>query len=110
MRSGTWLGLAAVGALAACSSLPWMDYGEPPPECNDVFAADQRLVWAGRADPFALGVMVEHFQGRPPRAGDIFVGQPAATLGFAGPGTRAACIVFEDSILVGPVPDGWRPP
>jgi hypothetical protein len=101
--------LALVAGLAACGSIPLVDYGEPSPECAPVFETGVPLEWAGRGDLVDLGLVDLEQTDLPIE--DIYVGRAAADAVVAPPGSRVYCSSSEmGGAMSGPVPQGWQPP
>jgi hypothetical protein len=100
-----------IAVVAGCSSVPWVDYGEPPAACGDVFART-RLEWAGEGDPVGLGfyATAEGFEDMSPQVGDAYVGPVNPVRNLDWPSGRAFCVVYPAGVEIGPLPEGWSPP
>ena len=106
--------VSIAGLVAACGSLPWLT-PDPPAKCE--FPEDAEIIWAGRGDPVALGLI-------PPQPGlevspaDIWVREAVVPPG----GEDAASEFGPEFCFIGPpdefgpliggggVPEGWQPP
>ena len=96
------------GLVAGCGSLPWVTR-DPPAECG--IPPDLEIIWAGRGDPVALGLV------QPPRGeprdlgtGEIWVAAPPA--GVDNGSHPAFCYIGppNQGFVVGTLPEGWEPP
>jgi hypothetical protein len=115
MRSSPLVLVALLAALAGCGLLPSTDYGPPAIECVRIFEPDVKLEWAGQGDASVLGLMQPHTDLPQAdldrlRVGDIYVGRADPAGDIAPASERAYCLVAEDAVLSGPVPEGWQPP
>ena len=91
---------------SGCGTMPWVSYGEPPPECVG-FEPGRELEWAGYGTPGDFGLWFENARGDGP-AGDIYVG---TTIQPHGP-LRMWCLVEDGSTTAhwGEVPADWVRP
>ena len=95
------------GLVAGCGSLPWLTR-DPPEECG--FIQGLEIIWAGRGDPVALGIV------QPPAGEDLGTGEIwvfASPSGGVNDGFQPNfCYIGppEQGVAVGTVPEAWEPP
>ena len=103
MRTGLFCAAILVAA-SGCDTMPWVSYGEPPPECLG-FDPDRELEWAGHGTPpeFGLWPAEENLDWE---TGDIYVGV------VIRPPVRMWCHVPEGGGATnwGDVPQDWTRP
>ena len=109
---------SVAGVVAGCGLVPWIPRDPPAEECSHLQGAE--IIWAGRGDPVALGVMLPQ-QDVELGSGEIWVTEPVPVV---QPGLDADphelpptfCYIGppgplgQPVIARGSVPEGWEPP